>query len=157
MMQHFSRLVVVGGVLALAGCDALSLFLPNTVTVSLINNGTLPVDGQLFYDSDESALDLLNDISALDNFIREFGDEIQFDLAGGETMTFTRSCNDLQVIFIDDANVRLAGIVTSDDNTDPIREGQDFVCGSTITYTFESNDLGLGLSIITDVGLGVLP
>lgn len=157
MMRRFSRFLVVGGVLAMAGCDALSLFLPNTVTVSLVNNSTLPVDGQLFYDSDESALDLLNDVNGLDNFIREFGDEVQFNLAAGETMTFTRSCNDLQAIFIDDANVRIAGIVTSDDSTDPIREGQDFVCGSTITYTFESNDLGLGLSIITDTSLGLLP
>ncbi len=155
-MHKFLTVLVLSSTLALAGCDALSFLLPNTVTVSLVNAGSLDVDGQIFYDDDESALNLLDSISSLDNFLREFGQELNFTLAPGETMNFTRSCSALQAIFIDDANVRVLGVVTSDDETNVIREGNDFTCGSTITYTFEYSDLGLGLAIRTGVGLGSL-
>lgn len=151
-MQKWISVIAIAFALTMSGCDVLSLLLPNTMTVMLVNPGTLTVDGTLFYDEDESALDLVDDVNGLDNFLREFGEEMSFTLASGETSTFTRSCSDLQAIFIDDANVRVLGVVTSDDDTDPIRQGDDFDCGSTITYTFNYSELGLGLSITTSFG-----
>ena len=156
-MQKLLAILVGTSMLALSSCNALSFLLPNTVTVALVNPGTLDVDGQLFYDDDETALNLLNDINALDNFLREFGQQFDFVVPAGDTVTFTRSCNDLQAIFVDDANVRIAGVVTSDDDTNPIREGDDFICGSTITYTFVYSDLGLGMNITTGTGLNLVP
>ena len=99
------------------GCDALALLLPSTVTVRLVNNGDFRVDGDLYYDDDESALDGVDAINALDNFLREFGSRVEFDVAPGDTFTFTRSCDDLQAIYIDDADLR-AILLSPEDDTD---------------------------------------
>ncbi len=140
-----------------AGCDVLTLLLPSTVTVSLVNNGSFSVDGELYYDEDESALDAIDSINGLDNFLREFGTRVEFDVAPGATSTFTRSCDDLQAIFIDDADLRVLVGLSPDDDTDVLREGTDFSCGDTITYTFDHSQFLIDFRITTSVTSTSIP
>ncbi len=151
MNSRLVSLLSCSMVCLVAGCDALVLLLPRTVTVRLVNNGDFSVDGELYYHDDESALDLLNSIDTLDNFIREFGTKVDFEVAAGETFSFTESCNDLEAIFIDDADLRVIAGFSPDDDTEVLRDGTDFSCGDTITYTFDHLELGINFAITTSV------
>ncbi len=125
-----------------AGCDALVLLLPRTVTVRLVNNGDFSVDGELYYDDDQDTVDTL---------LREFGTLLEFDVAAGDTFTFTRSCDDLQAIFIDDADLRVIVGLSPDDDTELLKDGSNFSCGDTITYTFDHSQLLIDFDITTSV------
>jgi len=126
----------------ICGCDALVFLLPRTVTVRLVNNGSFPVDGELYYDDNQDTVDTL---------LREIGTLVEFDVDPGETYTFTRSCDDLQAIYIDDADLRVIVGVSPDDDTRVLRDGTDFSCGDTITYTFDHSELLLDFNISTSV------
>lgn len=151
MNSRLVSILLCSIVCLVAGCDALVLLLPSTVTVRLVNNGSFSVDGELYYDDDESALNAIDTIDALDNFIREFGTKVEFDVAPGGTFTFTQSCDDLQAIFIDDADLRVIVGVSPDDDTEVLRDDSDFSCGDTITYTFDHAEFGLNFRISTSV------
>jgi len=125
-----------------AGCDALVFLLPSTVTVRLVNNGDFSVDGELYYDDDQDTIDTL---------LREVGTRVDFDVAAGETYTFARRCEDLQAIFIDDADLRVIVGISPDDDTEVLRDGTGFSCGDTITYTFDHSELIIDFRISTSV------
>ena len=135
MNTRFSLLL---GCLVIAfapGCDALlalALSFPSTVTVRLVNNGEFPVDGELYYDDDQDTFD---------NLLRERGTLVEFDVAAGDTFTFVRACDDLQAIFIDDADLRVFIGISPDDDTEVLRDGTDFSCGDIITPSTTSFSL----------------
>lgn len=142
MNSRFTSLLMCGLASLICGCDALVFLLPRTVTVRLVNNGSFPVDGELYYDDNQDTVDTL---------LREIGTLVEFDVDPGETYTFTRSCDDLQAIYIDDADLRVIVGVSPDDDTRVLRDGTDFSCGDTITYTFDHSELLLDFNISTSV------
>lgn len=127
-----------GAVLAMlsSGCGLLS---PSSVTVNLVNNGDFAVEVQIFVHSDQNVLETLID---------DVGEELNFSVPAGSTVTFARDCDDLQAIIIEDADLQiLGGLITPDANTEVLRDGSDFGCGDTLTFTFTHPDLALSLNI----------
>ena len=118
------------------GCGSLSDLLgflqPNLVTVELVNNGAFPVDGTLFYDDDQDTIEAL---------LSETGTERSFTVVAGARSSFSLSCEDLQAIIIDDADLQIVGSIGPDASTDVLRDGTDFRCGDTIVFTFDHSDL----------------
>ena len=129
---------VSGAVLAMlsSGCGLLS---PSSVTVNLVNNGDFAVEVQIFVHSDQNVLETLID---------DVGEELNFSVPAGSTVSFTRDCDDLQAINIEDADLQiLGGLITPDADTGVLRDGSDFGCGDTLTFTFTHPDLAVSLNI----------
>ena len=119
-----------------SGCGLLS---PSSVTVNLVNNGDFTVEVQIFVHSDQNVFETLID---------DVGEELNFSVPAGSTVSFTRDCDDLQAIIIEDADLQiLGGLFTPDADTGVLRDGSDFGCGDTLTFTFTHPDLALSLNI----------
>ena len=115
------------------GCEALvGLLRPSETTVVLVNDSDFDVEVVLFYDDDQNILKSL---------LTEIGEEMTLTLAAGGQSTFSRDCDDLQAIIIDDADLQLIGQLGPEANTDVLRDGDDFGCGDTITFTFDHSDV----------------
>lgn len=117
-----------------AGCFGLA----DQTTVNMVNNTQYPVSIRLYYDDDQN---LPQSLIELD------GTEMRFTVASGQTYTFSRTCEDLQAIFIKDADMIIAPGISPEANTRVYREPGDFGCGHTLTFTFTQNALGTNLSI----------
>jgi hypothetical protein len=96
------------------------------------------VDVQLFYHENQ----LLTE-----GLIRSGGEEVNASVSSGATYTFSRNCEDLQAIFINDADLRLVGTIGPEASTRVYREPGDFGCGDILTFTFTQNTLGTSLDI----------
>lgn len=125
-------LPLVGIFAATQGC------VPQQTSVELVNDTDFTVDVQLFYDSEQN---LPADVIEID------GTELNFSLAPGETRSFSRDCQDLQAIFIKDADMRVAPGISPQADTDVYREPDDFTCGDTIRFTFTAGNLNASLHI----------
>lgn len=127
-----------------AGCGLLDLIGPldRTTTVRLVNDTPFPVDVQLFYHDVQEAPRLL---------ITTDGTELNEQVAAGDTFSLTRNCDDLQAVLIDDADLRIIGGIGPEDDTDVLRDGDDFGCGDIITFTFNSTAIGTEFEITTSV------
>ncbi len=125
------------------GCSALlGLLQPTSVTVQIVNNGSFPVDTTFYIDDDENILEIL---------IKEFGTKIENSVQAGETISITRSCDDLRAIILDDADLQIVGSVGPEANADILREGEDFSCGDTLVYTFTHTDVLLDFDVAVSV------
>ncbi len=120
--------------LTLGGCDSLSgifdMFVPTTTRVRLVNNTGFAVEGTLYYgDQQDMPEDLLtNDVLAT---------EVDFSLSvGSNRVVITESCEDLQAIIIDKAELLLFPGISPDTSSDVLRDGDDFGCGDEIVFTF---------------------
>ena len=111
---------------------------PNTVTVNLVNGADHPVDVTLFYDDNQYITEEL---------LEEVGRERQSRVQPGETASFSDDCNSLQAIFIQKAELSIVGTIGPSNSSRVYRDGSDFGCGDTITFTFTQNLLGTELSI----------
>lgn len=120
------------------GCPIGGLFPDTQTTVRLINDAQFNVDVQLFYGDDQNALKAV---------IEEFGTEVNRTLTPGEATSFSRDCDDLQAIFINDADLRVIGGIGPEADTRVYRDGSDFGCGDTITFTFTQNATATELNI----------
>lgn len=135
-MKIVIRLALVGALLLpTTGCgifgDIFGIFGPNQTRVRLVNtNTTLPVSGTLFYGDDQNALEAI---------LTSEGTERQFTLAAGETQEFSVNCEELQAIIIDDADLQVIGNIGPSQRSDVFRDGDDFNCGDTITFTFSGS------------------
>ena len=91
---------VAAAVLAtlISGCGLVS---PSSVTVDLVNNGDFVVEVQVFVHDDQNVLR-----SLIDNV----GEELNFSVPAGATVTFTRDCDDLQAIIINDADLQILAV-----------------------------------------------
>ena len=116
-----------------AGCPVNS-----TTTVNLVNDGDFSVDVTIYIHDDQLVLDSLID---------DFGTELNYTVAAGETTTFSRPCEDLQAIKIGDADLQVIAGIGPDSNTGTYRDGTDFGCGDTLTFTFSHNALATELNI----------
>lgn len=133
MKRAVACLLVAGFVLAVAGCDAvIGFLLPSNVTVVLVNESTdYVVDATLLYHDDEDVFEAV---------LEQLGTERDFTLSPQETSTFTRDCDDLRAIMLDEAVLR-TGLLQPDTDTGVFRMGEDFVCGDEIVLTFTHSAL----------------
>jgi len=139
-LAHVSMLTVL---VLVPGCPGLVNALRlDLVTVRLVNNSDFSVDGQLFTDDEQ---DLPREV------LVQVGTERTFNLAAGEMQVFTMACDDLQSIVIDDADLRVLVGVSPDASTDVLRDGDDFGCGDTVTFTFSHSAVLVDFDIAVSV------
>jgi hypothetical protein len=146
-MKKTTTAVGLLALLAMApGCNALiNVLSPNRVTVRLINNSDFSVDGELYTDDEQNIPRSL---------LIEFGDERTFDLAPGTMQTFSMSCDDLQAIVIADADLRVATGISPETSSSVLRDGDDFRCGDTITFTFAHSALLVDFDVFVNYERG---
>lgn len=129
-MKRLLTCVCLAGVLVpVGGCEiVLDILQPKIVTVRLVNNGSFDVDVELYISGTQEILESL---------LTSTGTKIEYTLEAGETVTFSRDCDDLQAIIIDNADLKVLGGIGPSADTDVLRDGTDFSCGDTITFTFD--------------------
>ena len=129
-------------VAGIAGCDSLLAIVgSNTVTVRLVNTTAYPVDVEVFISDDD-------DVRAA--LITELGEKIQRTVPAGMTSSFSRTCEELQAIIIDDANLQLILGWGPDAHSSLLLDGEHFHCGDTITFTFTYSELTMDFDIDMD-------
>ena len=132
----------VGLLVAIVGCEAAQSVAEamggNEVTVTLRNTSDeFDVNVSLYYSEDD---DVLEDV------LTNLGEHREFNIGPGESATFTPSCDDLQAIIIDDADLEIIGDI--DTETRVYRgDGDDFDCGDTLVFTFSHSDLLLDFDV----------
>ncbi len=139
-----SRAVAVLGcmLIGLAGCDSLvGVLRSRETTIVLANDSDFDIDVLLFYGDDQNILEAL---------LTEIGEEMTLTIGTGEQFTFSRDCDDLQAIIIDDADLLVIGQLGPEVKTDVLRDGNEFGCGDTITFTFDHSDAIFDFSITVD-------
>jgi hypothetical protein len=107
-------------------------------SVELVNNTSHTVDVQLFYHEEQNLPEAL---------IEADGTEVNYSIPAGQSRSFARDCDDLQAIFINDAEMQIAPGISPEADTDAYREPDDFTCGDTITFNFNESNGGVGLEI----------
>ena len=129
----------------IAGCDVIPfLLLPSTVTVELVNDSTIaPVTVRLFYHDDEDVFEVILVQSLLTT-------EREETILPGETVSFTRDCDDLRAIIIERAELQVFGFSPEVD-TGVLRQGEDFFCGSTIVFRFTHSSLIFDFAVTTTI------
>ncbi|RJP34314.1 MAG: hypothetical protein C4547_11095 [Phycisphaerales bacterium] len=139
------RLAIAGlalAALAASGCDALSFLLTNTVNVRFVNDGEFAVDAVVFIHDEQDTPEFL---------LTEVGEEINLSIPAGDVRSLVRTCEELQVILVDDADLRIIGGIGPEAKSDVLRDGDDFNCGSTITFTFDHSDLIVDFDVTSSV------
>ncbi len=125
-----------------ASCDSLvGLIRQRETTIVLANDSDFDIKVVLFYGDDQNILEAL---------LTEVGEEMTLTIGAGEQSTFSRDCDDLQAIIIDDADLLLVGQLGPEVKTDVLRDGNEFGCGDTITFTFDHSDAIFDFSITVD-------
>jgi len=127
------------GMLMITGCDILSL---NVVRVSLVNNSDYDVEATLLIHDQQEIPEVL---------LKEIGEQLEFIVPAGNTVSFWRDCDDLQAIMIEDADLLLIGELGPETDTGVLRDGDDFNCGSQIIFTFTHSDVILDFNVSTSV------
>ncbi len=126
----------------LVGCNSLvGLLRPSETTIVLANDSDFDIGVLLFYGDDQNILEAL---------LTEIGEEMTLRIGAGEQVTFSRDCDELQAIIIDDADLLLIGQLGPEVKTDVLRDGDEFGCGDTITFTFDHSDAIFDFSIAVD-------
>lgn len=134
--------IAVGLLLAFGGgCQFLTnLVGPNSVQVRLQNDADFDVAVTIYVDDDQNVLsDLIDNQGTL----------LTFTLSPGEVQEFTRDCDDLQAIVVDNAELRVLGQIGPEANTNVLRDGDDFNCGDRISFTFDHS------AVLTDFRVNV--
>jgi len=76
---------------------------------------------------------------------------LNFVIPPGGTRTFIRSCDDLQAIVLDDADLLILAGIGPETNTDVLRDGDDFRCGDLIEFTFSHSGAVFDFDVEVDV------
>jgi len=144
-MKRYRSIILLAALpLIVGGCGWLPGIIggPNRTTVRLINNTPFPVEVDLFYYDIQEAPEAI---------ITSLGTEVNETVASGGVFSFSRDCDEIQAVIIDDADLRIIGGVGPEERTDVLRDGDDFGCGDIITFTFTSSALGTDFQIATSV------
>ena len=122
-----------------SGCNSvLQLLGVNRVTVRLVNTTNFPIDVDIRISDDQN---VLRDV------LTSLGERVQVTLAAGQTSSFSRDCDDLQAIIIDNADQDIGLGLGPSQQSDVYRDGSDFNCGDTLVFTFsQANILSLQIS-----------
>jgi hypothetical protein len=132
-----SRLIVSTILLAIAivpsGCGLLDNLVPQPLTtVRLVNNGQFDVRVTVVFDDEQDAPREL---------LTEFGTALEFTLSPGESTSFSRDCDQIQAITLDNAELRIIGGVGPGFDSEVFRDGSDFNCGDVIEFSFDHSDI----------------
>ena len=142
-MRRLACFVLVGAVLPLVGaCDLMQLVQGDAVIVTLTNNGAYPVDVKLRISDNQYDLQVV---------LEEFGDEIDYTVPPGQSVTFFKPCKDLQAILIEKAELSIVGSVGPSISTDILRDGGEFGCGDAIIYTFSHSPILTDFDVTTHI------
>lgn len=133
-MTRYLRLAAVILLLApLAGCGSLLQLLNlNRVTVRLVNDTDFPLTVELYVGDDQNTLE---------SVLTSTGERITLTISARQTGTFDRDCDALQAIVISDADLSYILGVGPSQSTRVYRDGSDFNCGDTLTFTFTNPNL----------------
>jgi len=125
------------------GCDViLALLSSSTVTVSLVNNSDYAVRVSLYIDDEQLTPEIL---------MTELGTESVYTIPAGQTTTFVKTCDALQAIIIDDADLLVVGGLGPEANSGVLRDDDDFSCGDTIIFTFDHSAAILDFDVSSSV------
>jgi hypothetical protein len=141
------QLPVAALVLALvAGCDQLVGQLgPSSTVVRLVNDGTFTVDVTLYISDDQETVEAL---------LVETGTKLEYTVPAGDTATFSRDCEDLQAIVIENAELVVIGELGPEANSEVLRDGSDFDCGDTIVFEFTHSDVLVDFDVSSSIQQG---
>jgi hypothetical protein len=142
VMHAISRTsIAIASILSLGGC-------PQGTTVQLENEADSPVEVRLYYGDDQNSSEFV---------LEEFGEEFTTTIDPGEAVTFSRDCEELQAIYIENAELNIIGGIGPEADTGVFRDGDDFGCGDVLTFTFrEDGVFGLDIGFNSASGLGGL-
>lgn len=133
MKRAFLALVGAAALLT-GGCP----FGQSVTTVDLVNNTAFPVEVTLYYGSDQNVLAAVLPVS---------GTEVVETVPGNSRVRLSRNCDDLQAIVIDNADLQIVGGIGPSQDTRVYRDGSDFGCGDTLTFTFTTSNFLTELEI----------
>jgi len=146
--QSLTRFFMLSCICALVpvstGCDTGlasllgNLLGPSSTSVRFVNNTNFDIEGRIIIDDEQNTTEEL---------LEEFGTEISFSVATGNTNSISRDCDDFQAFLLDDANLQLIGSVGPDTRSDVLRDGSDFNCGDTIVLTFTASAVGSNFDV----------
>jgi hypothetical protein len=143
MTRPMKLISVAAGPLLILGCGlAVDLVQPRLITVRLINNGDFPVD-TVILTSDQRQIPR--------TLLRQVGSRVEHTVDPGQTISFTRDCEDLRAIMLDDADLRVVGAVGPSTSTGVLRYNDDFECRDTIAFTFDHSILLVDFDVTVDV------
>jgi len=115
---------------------------PSSTSVRFVNNTNFDIEGRIIIDDEQNTTEEL---------LEEFGTEISFSVATGNTNSISRDCDDFQAFLLDDANLQLIGTAGPDTRSDVLRDGSDFNCGDTIVLTFTASAIGANFDVAVSV------
>lgn len=143
MNRAVTGFLAIGMLIPLTGCPGLiDILNPAQTTIRLVNNGDFDVDLVVYYDEDQNVIeDLIDDV----------GTRVELTLAPGETRDIRRSCDDLQAVKVVDADLRVVGQIGPETSSDILRDGDDFGCRDTITFTFDHSAALVDFDVSTAV------
>jgi len=127
--------------LCMAGCPVSglgNLFGLNTTTIRLVNTGDFDVVVELYIHDQQEILESL---------LPTLGEQIVVTVSAGQSTTISRDCDDIQIVMVDDADLNIIGGIGPSQNTRAYRDGDDFNCGDTLTFTFSHPTLPTELNI----------
>lgn len=131
------------GLLPLTGCGTLvDLLQPSTTGVRLVNNGEFAVDVTLYISENQETIEAV---------LTETGTKLEYTVPAGDSVTFSRDCNELQAIVIENAELLLINEIGPETDSDVLRDGDDFNCGDTIVFTFTHSIAIVDFDVSTSV------
>jgi hypothetical protein len=136
-----ARTLMVIPVLVTGGCPDLNIVIPGFtgVTVELINDTQFDVAPNIRFDDDSGFLAGLFPAEDLSTGL----------LAPGETLEFTFDCEELGLVFSDNAEQVLLLETFEASDTDILARDDDYECGDIIRFIFigDGDDFGVVVSV----------
>ena len=111
---------------------------PNTTSVRLVNHTAFPIQVTVYYDSHQNIIEQL---------LESVGTKYEATVAPGASEFFSRDCDELQAITIQEAKMVIVGDVGPSTDSLVYRDGTDFGCGDTLTFTFTQPTLPTELNV----------
>ncbi len=142
-MKRLGVCVLTFGLLSVAGCDALLNPLgSDIVTVKVVNNGIFPIVVEIYYAGEQLIPEAL---------LTSTGTRVDLAVQPAQAETFTRACDDLQAIIVDDADLQVVGGLGPETRGSVLRDGTDFNCRDTITFTFDYSIVPIDFALTATV------
>lgn len=111
---------------------------PDKTRVRLVNNAAFPVNVRIYYAGQQNILEAL---------LETVGTKYEATIAPGGTEYFSRDCDELQAITIQEAKLVIVGDIGPSTDSPVYRDGTDFGCGDTLTFTFTQPALPTDITV----------
>lgn len=127
----------------LPGCNTiLGQLRPAITTVRLVNNSDFSVRVTVVYADDQNLPRVV---------LEEIGTHLEFTLEAGEVTSFSRDCDDLQIVAIEKAELLVFADSGPTTESGTLRDGSDFGCRDIITFTFDHSPILTDFAVSTSV------